>query len=232
MQHAMNNMQYTGLLSTSLSQSSLGISLLYSLFWGYECYEIILNPMFKSTSVSDFWGKRWNLLVHRGLKNGIYKPILLRHHSTTSNQITSSSPLSLSNKIVASIATFLVSGVIHEYVMYIMVSYGNHSNQHDQHSYRFTWKQISFFGWNGILIALEYLYCFCSSTETITTIFNRLFCRRRRRRFPKIIVTAFVLYSALPLAHLFTGDYIRYGFFDAVSIAEPIIVCEDKRRVG
>jgi len=247
-QHIGNNFLVACLLSTSLSQSSLGISLLYSLCWGYECYEMVLNPMFKSTSVSDFWGKRWNLLVHRGLKNGIYKPILLRRHhqhhditTTCSNQILSSSslssspPLSLSDKIVASGATFLVSGIIHEYVMLIMVSFGNHSNQytqhdqhqhqhqHDQQLYRFTWKQILFFGWNGILIALEYVYCFCRSNCTTTLRLRR---QGLRLRVPKIIVTAFVLYSALPVAHLFTGDYIRYGFFDAVSVAEPIINCK------
>jgi len=33
------------------------------------------------------------------------------------------------------------------------------------------------------------------------------------------------LRAALPLAHLFTGDWIRLGYLDAVYLAEPVIVC-------
>lgn len=155
---------------------------------------MVLNPMFKSQSVSDFWGKRWNVLVHTGLKNGIYKP---------TRQITSS-------KIIATITTFLVSGIIHEYVNYVMF-------YEVSSSYRFKWKQILFFGYNGLLIVLE--YCIFSRYNIFIWLSHRL---------PKIIITVLILYSALPLAHLFTGDWIRYGYFDSICLAEPIIVCSRK----
>ena len=147
--------------------------------------------MFKSRSPSEFWGRRWNVLVHKGLKNGVYKP---------ARKYTSS-------KIFGVIATFVVSGIIHEYVNFVMF------NDDVDEAYRFTWKQMMFFGWNGIIITFEY----CIGHWTIFKWMSR--------NLPQIVLTAFVLCSALPLAHLFTGDWIRYGYFDAVYLAEPIIVC-------
>ena len=154
--------------------------------------------MFKSSSPSEFWGRRWNLLVHKGLKNGVYKP---------ARKCTSS-------RIVGVISTFVVSGIIHEYVNFVMFNdYDSSSSSSDIVVYRFTWKQILFFGWNGVLITLEY----CIGHWAIFKWMSQ--------NLPQIVLTAFVLCSALPLAHLFTGDWIRHGYFDAVYLAEPIIVC-------
>ena len=186
------------LVSTTLSQSSLGISTLYNICYGFETYEIVLNPMLKSSSPSEFWGRRWNLLVHKGLKNGVYKP---------ARKYTSS-------RIACVIATFVVSGIIHEYVNFVMFNdYGSSSSSSNILVYRFTWKQILFFGWNGILITLEYSIGHWAIFKWMT------------QNLPQIVLTAFVLCSALPLSHLFTGDWIRHGYFDAVYLAEPIIVC-------
>jgi len=182
-----------------LSQSSLGVSLIYNLFYGVQTYEIVLNPMLKSTSPSDFWGRRWNMLVHKGLKNGVYKPT--RKHT--------------SSKIWAVLSTFVVSGIIHEYVNYVMFfgKWGSNNEDTTLTSYEFRWKQMIFFGWNGILILLEY-------TIGQWEIFQWL-----SRNLPPIVTTLLVLCCALPLAHLFTGDWIKGGYFDSVFMAEPIIVC-------
>ena len=211
--HLLNNFLVAFLISASLSQSSLGVSLVYNIIYGVQTYEVVLNPMLKSTSPSDFWGRRWNMLVHRGLKNGIYKPT--RKHT--------------SSKLLAVVATFVVSGIIHEYVNYAMFT-GQGSSNHDsfndhemleasaasaavEETYEFTWKQMLFFGWNGVLILLEY----CIGHWAIF--------RWMSRTLPPIVVTALVLCCALPLAHFFTGDWIKHGYFDAVLLAEPIVVC-------
>lgn len=177
------------LLSVSLSQSSLGVSLIYNVLYRCQTYEIVLNPMFKSKSPSEFWGRRWNTLVHKGLKNGVYKP---------TRAYTSS-------RMLAVVAAFAVSGIIHEFVNYVM--YGNGG------AYHFSWKQMMFFGWNAVLIALEY------------SIGHWVVFKWISRTLPQIVVTALVLCAALPLAHLFTGDWIRHGYFDAVYLAEPIFDC-------
>ena len=103
------------------------------------------------------------------------------------------------------VATFGVSGIIHEYVNFVMFP---------GKSYQFKWKQMLFFGWNGLLIALEY------------TIGHWTVFRWMSQRFPPMLVTALVISLALPLAHLFTGDWIEHGYFDAVYLAEPVVVCQ------
>ena len=35
---------------------------------GFRTMVIMRNPLFASTSVSDFWGRRWNLLISGVLK--------------------------------------------------------------------------------------------------------------------------------------------------------------------
>ena len=127
--------------------------------------------------------------MHKGLKNGVYKP---------TRRYTSSATMAV-------FAAFVVSGIIHEYVNFVMFL--------DRGSYRFSWKQMMFFGWNGVLIALEH----CIGHW-------RIFGWMSHNLLP-IAITMLVLCAALPLAHLFTGDWIRHGYFDAVYIAEPIIVC-------
>ena len=151
--------------------------------------------MFKSTSPSEFWGKRWNLLVHRGLKNGVYKPV---RQQTASRE-------------KAVMAAFLVSGIIHEYVNLVMF---------EGRSYEFKWKQMVFFGWNGVLILSEYVVGQWPMFQWM------------KHNLPNIVITALVLSSALPLAHLFVGDWIRCGYFDAVYLAEPIVLCRSAGSRG
>jgi hypothetical protein len=177
------------MLSTSLSQSTTGICFMFNLAYGYETNEVVLDPMFKSSSPSDFWGRRWNMVVHTGIKNGAYKPM---------RKLTNSG-------ILSALAVFVLSGIIHEYVHLVL---------YYEKGITFEWKQVLFFGWNGILIMLE--YCFGS-----LPLFQWI-----GKNFPPIIVSILVISSALPLSHLFLGDYIRFGYFDAVFTAEPAIICQ------
>ena len=188
-QHLCNNFFVALLLSCALSQSTIGVSLLYNLMYGVQTYEVVLNPMLKSKSVTDFWGRRWNMLVHRGLKNGVYKPT----RKTTDSRMG------------AVLATFVASGILHEYVNYALFEDAYRTGE---------WKQMLFFGWNGVLLLLEY------------TIGHWSIFRKLSNKLPPFLVTALVLCLALPLAHLFTGPYIKNGWFESVYIAEPVIVCQ------
>jgi hypothetical protein len=161
---------------------------LYSLALGYETQEVVLSPMTKSQSVSDFWGRRWNVAVHKGLKNGVYKP---------ARYLTNS-------KLMGVLAAFVMSGIIHEYVNLVIFSRTN---------IEFKWKYMLFFGWNACLIFAEHTF---GSLEMVQNIISKL---------PKPLITALVLCTALPVAHLFTGDWIVHGYFDAVMYAEPTILC-------
>jgi len=144
--------------------------------------------MTKSQSPSEFWGRQWNVAVHLGLKNGVFKPI---------RYLTNS-------KLMGALAAFVASGIIHEYVNLVIFS---------RTGIEFKWKYMIFFGYNACLLFAEHTF---GSIEIVQNIVSKL---------PKPLITALVLCTALPVAHLFTGDWIVHGYFDAVMYAEPTILC-------
>ena len=186
--HLLNNYFVALILSLGLKQSTAGVSLLYSLGFGYETQDVVLSPMTKSQSPSEFWGRQWNVAVHKGLKNGVYKPT---RYMTNSN-------------MMGILAAFVISGVMHEYVNLVIFS---------RTGIEFKWKYMLFFGYNACLLFAEHLF---GSLHIVQDIVSTL---------PKPLITALVLSVALPVAHLFTGDWIVHGYFDAVMYAEPTILC-------
>jgi hypothetical protein len=56
--------------------------------------------MFLSSSLSDAYGRRWNNLIHKGLKKGVYKP----------------SCWNTGNKHLVAFAAFSASGIMPEYM--------------------------------------------------------------------------------------------------------------------
>ncbi|KAL3519383.1 hypothetical protein ACH5RR_017532 [Cinchona calisaya] len=75
---------------------------------------IELEPQFDepylATSLQDFWGRRWNLMVSNILRPTIYEPV----RSICTSFFGKKRWISL----VAVVATFLVSGIMHELVFY------------------------------------------------------------------------------------------------------------------
>ena len=66
---------------------------------GYTPIEVFRSPLLLATSPSDFWGRRWNLLIHGLFKRTIFKPLRAR-----------GVPAEL-----AGVSAFVVSGLFHEY---------------------------------------------------------------------------------------------------------------------
>jgi hypothetical protein len=61
------------LLSSDITQLNLhmgtsGAAMVVTLLFGRKTKVVTQNALLKSTSVSDFWGRRWNQLVHGALK--------------------------------------------------------------------------------------------------------------------------------------------------------------------
>ncbi|XP_057462423.1 acyl-CoA--sterol O-acyltransferase 1-like [Actinidia eriantha] len=97
-----------------------------------------LEPQFDepylSTSLQDFWGRRWNLMVTGILRPTVYDPV------------RSISSLLIGKKwapVPAILATFFVSGVMHELIFY----YAGRL--------RPTWEVTSFFLIHGVCLATE-----------------------------------------------------------------------------
>jgi len=87
-----------------------------------------------STSLQDFWGKRWNRMMSDALRRTIYMPV----KSTASN---------LGGKrwahVAAVLAAFIVSGLMHELTYYYVIRV------------KPTWEVTWFFVLHGVCVVLE-----------------------------------------------------------------------------
>ncbi len=81
-------------LSFNADAQMVGISLL-----GYVPRIAFRDPLTRGASPSDFWGRRWNLIIHRLFVRSIFRPLVSRGMAPAAG---------------AAIA-FLVSGLFHEY---------------------------------------------------------------------------------------------------------------------
>lgn len=100
------------------------------------CFE--LEPQFDEpylcTSLQDFWGRRWNLMVTSILRPTVYDPI--RRMSTRILGSTCGQP-------PAVLATFVVSGLMHELMYYYLARVPP------------TWEVTWFFVLHGMCTAIE-----------------------------------------------------------------------------
>jgi hypothetical protein len=88
------------------------------------------DPLLKSTSPSDFWGKRWNSLVQTCLKNGVFKvsDVYSRRKRlaiccprlTTRDYLLFQPIYKHFSKPAGVMATFLASGLLHEWLVLVI----------------------------------------------------------------------------------------------------------------
>ncbi|KAI3410745.1 MBOAT_2 domain-containing protein [Psidium guajava] len=88
-----------------------------------------------STSLQDFWGRRWNLTVTNALRHTVYKPL----KSFLEPRL--GAPWGAA--AVAVMAAFLVSGLMHELLYYYMTRA------------RPTWEVTGFFVLQGVCVVAE-----------------------------------------------------------------------------
>ena len=91
----------TVLFQMYLSSYCEGLTLATMVITGYKCETVMENPLMQSKSLTELWSKKWNKLVEGVLKRGVYVPMR---------------KLGLS-KFPASLGTFLVSGLFHEWLL-------------------------------------------------------------------------------------------------------------------
>ena len=122
---------YAILLQQYLTTFGEGLMFATNVLTGIQTQKIMLNPMFASASPSDFWGRRWNLLIHASLKGAVYKPVL-----------SLGGPQSL-----AVLAAFVASALFHEWVL--VGTFLDYPNQ--------LGANTVFFVWQAMLVAVEFL---------------------------------------------------------------------------
>lgn len=73
--------------------------------------EPTFNEPLLSTSLQDFWGRRWNIMVNRILRPSVYDPVLTLSNKFLDRQWA---------PLPAVFCTFVVSGLMHELIFYYM----------------------------------------------------------------------------------------------------------------
>jgi len=191
--HIMNNLSVAALQSITFFYGTIAQIIGINMATGIETKPIAHQPLSKAISPSDFWSRRWNCFTAGLLKRGVFKPFRT-HYS----------------KVVAAIATFLVSGFIHEYVLSVFAfakKEGESFSQTPNYG-----SQLSFFAWNGVVLIIESLFG------------NALIFQWMKHRLPQPIKTALILLTALPISHWFTHEYISIGLYQDLTLLLPLIV--------
>ncbi|KAK9133111.1 hypothetical protein Scep_012639 [Stephania cephalantha] len=102
--------------------------------------KIEIEPQFDepylSTSLQDFWGRRWNLMVSGVLRSSVYEPVRLVLERVMRKRWSSA---------FAMMATFVVSGLVHELMYYYLTRA------------KPTWEVSWFFVVHGMCTAVEVL---------------------------------------------------------------------------
>lgn len=101
---------------------------------GFEL-EPQFNEPYLATSLQDFWGRRWNLMVTSILRPTVYDPI---QYICRRNNIGRMWP-----QLSGVVATFVVSGLMHEVIYYYLTRVPP------------TWEVTWFFVLHGVCVAIE-----------------------------------------------------------------------------
>lgn len=177
--------------SLCLEVGSAGIALGISTLTGIETMDLNIAPLTTSTSPSDFWGNRWNRVVSSALKRGVFIPMRKQGFSWP----------------VAAMTTFAASGLLHEYLIVVMLHNGT------SEYLTMAFSQLSFFIWNGVVLGIENLLRGNKSLAQVS------------KRLPHGPVRSFlVVLTVLPLVHLFTEIFVDNGFYNAFGRGFPKII--------
>ena len=188
------NLCFAVLLQTYLTTCAYGLQFVTILVIGLELEEMWIDPLQKSSSFSDFWSKRWNLSVHRALKGGVFKPV--RRYFP---------------KYIALVATFLASGLFHEWLIWVVFSpLPESSDCNTSICYQPTYgPAIAFFLFQAALISLEFW------------IGNHL--KVYMGLIPGPLATLAVLCIGGSCAHWFSDAYCHSTFFVDSRVAYPFV---------
>lgn len=192
-----NNFLVAYLTGIALEAGVTGLGLMTSIVTGISTSKFNDHPLLASSSPSDFWGRRWNKIVGSGLRRGVFTPLRKGGFSRSLSAFT----------------TFAVSGCLHEYVLLIMTLRGGVPNNPKGEAFVPSYgNQWIFFTWNGVVLLTEY------------ALQGSAVIRFLQKNVPKPLRTALVLLTVIPIAHLFTDEYVASSFYSDIALGFPRIV--------
>lgn len=186
------NAYLLGVLTFYLLSMAFELAALPENLKGYYTQPIFFNPLFTSRSPSEFWGRRWNLMIHRMLKYGAYRP---------ARRYVSS--------VGATVVAFVASGLLHDYCWAVIFYPPKALRDEATGECLNCWQPIlfkvsAFFVWNGVVLLLE---------RPLARYFAWT------RVLPTPIVSTLVLCTSLPVSHWYTGDWAVGGNYSDFAIA-------------
>ena len=161
---------------------------------GFEMVDPFVAPLWKSASPTDFWGRRWNTMMNQTLHTGVYGPLKGAGYNTT----------------VSILAAFLVSGLVHDYCWAVLFYHGQDDAVPRTFTAKFG-KQLAFFGWCGLTMLLE------------RPVGQLPMIQWMSKNLPRVVVSILIVFTAVPLAHWYTGDWIEGGFVQSTSQAVFVV---------
>ena len=117
--------------------------------------------------------------------------------------------------------TFLASGLIHEYVVFVFLSIkcqcfdwiSWHYQSNDTCCFpRVLGNALFFFLWNGFLLFMEQ----CLKSIKI--------CQHIASVLPSFVITTLVIMTALPISHWFTDPYLYARFYEDAAFLFPVVI--------
>jgi len=202
----MDNLVYAFLFQMYLSSYCEGLTLATMVITGFKCETVMENPLMQSKSLTELWSKKWNKLVEGVLKRGVYVPMR-------------KSGLS---KFPASLGTFLVSGLFHEWLLTVIFKPRNHELLPDGSCQPPTCYiaplggQTLFMLWNALAIAFENIVCKVYAIKHIAHI------------IPSPILTFIVIAPGIMVTHWFTEPYVISNFFAHGQLSLPMLLPLEK----
>merc|ERR1719387_67770 len=94
----------TAWIYSTLAITGLSLQLVLALV-GFDSLDSMRQPLLLSTSIKDFWGRRWNLVIHNLMKRTFFLPFARRGGTAARH--------------FGALLSFIMSGLFHEYMWLI-----------------------------------------------------------------------------------------------------------------
>jgi hypothetical protein len=150
----------------------------------------LMNCPYFSTSLKDFWTDRWNQSVTGSLKHAVFQPVL--QHLFRNPYPLNFRKIPVWQKGIASLCTFFISGILHEWVIFVWISPTIHL------------EQLIFFLIQAVIVTLEVVIQHF--------VYNR-FSIDLANRIPFYFSVIYSMTTICLLAPLFLNPYIRSTSF-------------------
>jgi hypothetical protein len=196
-----NNLVVGFIMQGYLFTATEGLITATILLTGYKCEHVMENAIMTATSPSQFWGKRWNRLVHSVLKRGVYIP--LRKHSVPRQW--------------AAAGAFLASGIFHEWLLtFVFQPLPFELGPNGECVFPLCYQpslggSTAFMLYNAFVIMIEYAV---GGTKPVAMFVTHV---------PTPLRTVALIMLGLPVVHWFCDPYTISNFFDHAAICVPFI---------